>query len=159
MCGTVHDFLILQGTALFPSAIPFAFIPQDDLAHESLVVFVCSTTGQGDPPGNMRVCTSYQCSRFFFNAASFSFRCFCGFLFSLQCSYRVFHWRNFVVIVLSRRPQRCFWFSFRDALMSSSLEILISQTEFPFTSGKLYFETHEMLPVICRVTRQTQLCG
>lgn len=77
----------------------------------------------------------------------------------LQCSYRVFHWRNFVVIVLSRRPQRCFWFSFRDALMSSSLEILISQTEFPFTSGNLYFETHEMLPVICRVTRQTQLCG
>ena len=28
---------------------------QAGLIHESIVVFVCATTGQGDPPDNMKV--------------------------------------------------------------------------------------------------------
>lgn len=35
-----------------------AFVLQSFLIEEDLVVFVCSTTGQGDPPDNMKVCTS-----------------------------------------------------------------------------------------------------
>lgn len=33
----------------------FPAFKQTNLISESLVVFVCATTGQGDPPDNMKV--------------------------------------------------------------------------------------------------------
>lgn len=35
----------------------FDIIKQTNLILETLVVFVCATTGQGDPPDNMKVIT------------------------------------------------------------------------------------------------------
>lgn len=38
----------------------FSPIKQANLISESLVVFVCATTGQGDPPDNMKVKLSWK---------------------------------------------------------------------------------------------------
>lgn len=37
----------------------FPVIKQANLISENLVLFVCSTTGQGDPPDNMKVIKLY----------------------------------------------------------------------------------------------------
>lgn len=37
----------------------FSVIKQANLISETLVVFVCATTGQGDPPDNMKVIKHY----------------------------------------------------------------------------------------------------
>lgn len=68
------QFPALMGDSLYPSphlgcffkslheshesAVPscvFPLIKQANMISESLVVFVCATTGQGDPPDNMKV--------------------------------------------------------------------------------------------------------
>ena len=40
---------------VFGMHLRVVFLQQANLISESLVVFVCSTTGQGDPPDNMKV--------------------------------------------------------------------------------------------------------
>lgn len=69
--SVVSAALIVSGVALWSAAgrgtFPFgqenetldlmivSFPQQANLISESLVIFVCSTTGQGDPPDNMKV--------------------------------------------------------------------------------------------------------
>ena len=46
-------FFILN---LTKSLVNFVHTLKVNLLHEELVLFVCATTGQGDPPDNMKVC-------------------------------------------------------------------------------------------------------
>ena len=41
---------------LTKSLVNFVHTLKVNLLHEELVLFVCATTGQGDPPDNMKVC-------------------------------------------------------------------------------------------------------
>lgn len=44
-----------QGAPLAPRTYSVCLLVEANLIHEPLVVFVCATAGQGDPPDNMKV--------------------------------------------------------------------------------------------------------
>ena len=60
---------ILHNTGSLNNDVYILLTKQGELVTEQLVVFVCATTGQGDPPDNMKVRHLSRCTLVLF--------CFC----------------------------------------------------------------------------------
>lgn len=124
------DLSSIKEGVVFGMHLRVVFLQQANLISESLVIFVCSTTGQGDPPDNMKVsdnsvqtvcvcgkscCVSMRLSQFALNNIWHLADAF------IQSDLDLVM-RAFLPIIFSSLPLQNFWrFVFRKSLPAGSL--------------------------------------